>query len=180
MFFPSGSRATWQGDWNNPGVFSSPVGEVGNITSYLEANCNMAVESSSVTMPDVFSTSSTRTVTLKVRTLIDRNDLNDIDADIRHAWYVDQGVEPDASSIQQYTLAGQSGSQSTGAPSPQNDNGQGNTTNNPSTPSWWDSLKKSLGLDQLGSGLIGVGVGVVLVIGVLMYVSVKEEAIGPA
>jgi hypothetical protein len=179
VYFPAGSRATWTGDWNTVGFFNSPVTQIHEVSSYLEANAHMAIESSSTTEPSVFSTASDRTVTLKVRTLIDRNDVMDIDADIRHAFYVVMNQEPDASSIPIYTLA-QNGStanqtqQGTGAPNAADENAPPDTSGDNSDSGltgWWNQFT-----GKLQAGSIGFVVGGLAVVGLLLVIAVKSEA----
>lgn len=175
MYFPAGSRCTWVGEWNDAN-WSSPVQFIQDVTSYLENNAHMAVESSSFTTPDFFSMSNRYTVTLKLRTLIDRSDMEDVRLDANHAFYVAFDATPDASRVSDYTLAVKNTNpqtppvyqptQQTGAgkaPDSIPDNG-----NKPEL-SWWEKTKAQL----QGAG-VGVILGAVAVAGLVAFVIFEE------
>lgn len=166
---PAGTRCTWQGQWSlNTWQYLTasvvPTDAMSSASSYLETNAHMAVEASHVDKPGAAAIGGTYTVTLQVRTLIDRGDLDDIRADIEHAFFVSSlQALPDSSSVTNYTLPN-SVTHPTGAPA-------ANTA--PDTPpgsSWWDTF-----IAQLEGGSVGFIVGAVAVVGLIIYISVTDK-----
>ncbi len=174
MYFTAGSRCTWTGTWGDVGFFSDPSGSIPQVTAYLEANCNMAIEASSVNQPITLITKTATTITLKIRTLIDRNDVNDVSADIQNAFNTQVNLPPDSAAIQDYTLA-QNGStanqtkQQTGAPDP-NAGNTGDDTNPTGLALWWKNTVASV-----EAGSVGFIIGGAVVIGLLVFIAVRSE-----
>lgn len=184
----AGSRVTYTGQFDNILLYATITDVIQGVGSYLLNSYNLTVEKAD----NNISITGSGSVTLSLRTNIDRGDgetddgLTDILNNVNDA-FNKWNCTPTASGLNQYVPAAQDGSNgSSGAVN----TGTPLTTvtqqaavaaaaatnpNNPST-SWWSSLTGGFSntVSQIEAGSVGIVIGAVVVIGALVYLSIRE------
>jgi hypothetical protein len=182
MFVPAGSRLTWAGDFGDLAFFAaSSTDQIAAVGGTLKNNYNLIVERAHDGVGG-FANLSGGTITLDLRSEMDRgngsNGVDDIRGNVADA-FAFWGSACAASRIISTNLvpskAGQpivqnTGPQDTGAPKEApNPPAPDNTSSSWST--WWDNLT-----GKIEAGSIGLVLGGAIVIGLVLYLSVKSAA----
>lgn len=174
----AGTRCTYVANWNETGVlvWTSGVQDLlGQISAALQNQYQLKVESSQVQAPAVAVGSLTETITLKLYSGQDRNSINDIQGNVDDL-FAQLAARPDSSAISSVTPPGGS-AQNTGAPAAPGQPGSspslgGNdqSSGGGAFSSWWDKLTT-----QVEAGSIGLVVGAAAVIGLIVFLAVRNE-----
>lgn len=165
----AGTRLTAVLTWNETGVvlWTSGVSDIiAKVAADLQNIYSCRVERSAVQAPAIALGSITETITLDLYTSQDRNDSGDILSNLNDL-FAQYGSYPDSADITKITPPSNAPAQpggSTGAPGP-----------TPPAPGsdplgWWEQLKT-----EAAAGSVGFVVGAVLVVGLLVYISVRAE-----
>lgn len=181
-YVAAGSRMTYSAQFPNLKDFLAnlgPAGIVAKIGSNLKNKYNLDVEKFDNGVG--ISGFTPGSITLYLRTNIDRGDgdtddgLTDILGNVNDEFRLD-GHEPTSSVINDYTPA-PSDAQPTptvvhsGAALPTVQTIQEQAAkNNPDGPSWWDQLT-----GKLEAGTVGFTIGAVVIVGLLIFVAVKQQ-----
>ncbi len=164
MYIVQGTRLTWVGDFA-AGTFLSAfsVDAVNQAGAYLKNNYSLIIEDSHESNESIFGHLGAGTITLNLRTDIDRGDLEDVRGNVMEAFSA-IGINFASSRIIDYKSPGAIVKTNTGAEA---DNSQADSSNG-SPLGWFDKLKM-----QIEAGSIGFVVGVVVIVGVGIYIAVK-------
>lgn len=178
----AGSRMTWTGQFGG----SQRALALGDVAGVIQAVTSTLFNTVQLTVEKVdqnISTFGSGSVTLYLRTNIDRGDgeqddgLTDILANVRDAFALANAAPLNGGVINNYTPADQNGNAATGAIQTGTPliTVKDQKISEPSGPgwslsAWWD---KTVG--QVEAGGIGIIVGAVAVVGVLIYFSVRQE-----
>lgn len=178
MFVPSGSRLSWAGDFSPTAFMSeSSTDAIQFVGSQLRNKYNLIVERAHNGMG--WGDFASGTITLDLRSDMDRgngsNGVEDIRGNVQDE-FANAGNACNSSRIISTTIAGQK--QQTGAPSDEPDK-SGNPNSDSCSgvfdcltsgefSSAWDNLT-----NQIEAGSIGLIIGAAVVIGVVVYISLK-------
>lgn len=164
MYVKNGSRLTYACTFRNL-VLTSPGDLLAKIFADLANNHNITVEDSS---NDVSVLHSNVDYVLKV--LVSDTDYAselDVKSIIDHYFYTEGGEMPASSRIVSIKPPGGVSTDTGAPPTPPVDPADG------APPGWWDAL-----MGKLEAGGAGVLFGVALVVGVIMFVTVREAVEG--
>lgn len=181
-YVSAGSRMVWHGEFHNwlTSFSESPTQAIIDVQAYLKNNYSLIVERS---VNNVGFGTGTGTIDLYLRTDIDRGDgetddgLTDIQNNVNDAFSKQVGVPVLGSTITNYQSAA-TGPTTPPDMNPGNDSGGSDKKGCTSTDfafdnlgCWWDDLTK-----KVEAGTIGFAIGAVVVIGVIVFLSVKSSA----
>lgn len=180
MLVPSGSRLTWVGEFGPLSFWSeTSTDAIQNIGAKLKNKYNLIVEAANNATS--FLTQGQGTITLTLRTDIDRGNGSDGREDIRGNVSDEFALEasaPIASRITVVTSPGQA-PQGTGAPPAPSDPNAPNPANKPCV-SVWDCITSGNFSDAydratsgLEAGVTGFAIGGIVVVGLVLFLLVK-------
>jgi hypothetical protein len=175
----AGSRVVWTGEFSSL-FWKNPADAIIAVSSYLLNNYNLVVEATAY--HETYEGLGTSQITLHLKTNIDRGDgetddgLTDILSNVNEAFTSVGGNKLVSSSLNNYSSAAADGSNSAGATvntgSPQPTVEQIKASVAATTASgghWYDNL-----IGQVAAGSTGFIFGAVAVVGVLVYLTLRE------